>query len=94
MSSDPSTPSKAQANLWRPRLRLAHLPTPFEPAPRLSKALGGVEIWIKRDDCTGLATGGNKARKLEFLLGDAIAKGSDTLLTRGALQSNHVRQAE
>lgn len=74
-----------------PRVRLAHLPTPLEPAPRLSEALG-VEIWIKRDDCTGLAGGGNKTRKLEFLLGEALARGADTLVTQGAVQSNHVRQ--
>ena len=74
-----------------PRVRLAHLPTPLEPAPRLSEALG-VEIWIKRDDCTGLAGGGNKTRKLEFLLGDAFEQGADTLVTQGAVQSNHVRQ--
>lgn len=74
-----------------PRVRLAHLPTPLEPLPRLSEELG-FEIWIKRDDCTGLAGGGNKTRKLEFLLGDAFEQGADTLVTQGAVQSNHVRQ--
>jgi len=74
-----------------PRVRLAHLPTPLEPLPRLSEELG-VELWIKRDDCTGLAGGGNKTRKLEFLLGEAFAQGADTLVTQGAVQSNHVRQ--
>jgi L-cysteate sulfo-lyase len=74
-----------------PRVRLAHLPTPFEPLPRLSEDLG-VELWIKRDDCTGLAGGGNKTRKLEFLLGEAMAQDADTLVTQGAVQSNHVRQ--
>jgi L-cysteate sulfo-lyase len=74
-----------------PRVRLAHLPTPLELAPRLSEALE-VEIWIKRDDCTGLAGGGNKTRKLEFLLGEALAHDADTLVTQGAVQSNHVRQ--
>lgn len=74
-----------------PRVRLAHLPTPLEPLPRLSEALG-VELWIKRDDCTGLAGGGNKTRKLEFLLGEAMELGADTLVTQGAVQSNHVRQ--
>jgi L-cysteate sulfo-lyase len=74
-----------------PRIRLAHLPTPLEPLPRLSEALG-VELWVKRDDCTGLAGGGNKTRKLEFLLGDAFEQGADTLVTQGAVQSNHVRQ--
>ena len=75
-----------------PRVRLAHLPTPFEPLERLSKHLGGPRLWIKRDDCTGLATGGNKTRKLEFLMGDALAQGADTIITQGATQSNHARQ--
>ncbi|MBV9045882.1 MAG: D-cysteine desulfhydrase [Alphaproteobacteria bacterium] len=75
-----------------PRVRLAHLPTPLEPLDRLSKHLGGPRLWIKRDDCTGLSTGGNKTRKLEFLMGDALAKGADTVITQGATQSNHARQ--
>jgi L-cysteate sulfo-lyase len=75
-----------------PRYRLGHFPTPLERLDRLSEALGGPEIWIKRDDCTGLASGGNKTRKLEFLVADAIAQGADTLVTQGATQSNHVRQ--
>ena len=75
-----------------PRFPCAHLPTPLEPLKRLSAHLGGANLWIKRDDCTGLATGGNKARKLEYLIGDAVAQGADTVLTHGALQSNHVRQ--
>ena len=75
-----------------PRFRCAHLPTPLEPLERLSAHLGGANLWIKRDDCTGLATGGNKARKLEFLIGAALAEGADTVVTHGALQSNHVRQ--
>lgn len=74
-----------------PRVDLSHAPTPLEPLDRLRKALGGPRLWIKRDDCTGLAQGGNKARKLEFLVADALAKGSDTLITPGAVQSNHVR---
>lgn len=74
-----------------PRVRLAHLPTPLEPLPRLSETLG-VDLWIKRDDCTGLAGGGNKTRKLEFLLGAAFEAEADTLVTQGAVQSNHVRQ--
>jgi L-cysteate sulfo-lyase len=74
-----------------PRVRLAHLPTPLERLPRLSDKLG-VEVWIKRDDCTGFAGGGNKTRKLEFLLGRALELGADTLITQGAVQSNHVRQ--
>jgi len=75
-----------------PRFRCAHLPTPLEPLQRLSAHLGGANLWLKRDDCTGLATGGNKARKLEFLIGEARAQGADTVVTHGALQSNHVRQ--
>jgi len=73
------------------RIRLAHLPTPLEPLPRLSEELG-LDLWIKRDDCTGLAGGGNKTRKLEFLLGAAFEQEADTLVTQGAVQSNHVRQ--
>src|SRR5258708_662180 len=61
------------------------------PLPRLSRELGGPEIWIKRDDLLGLAGGGNKTRKLEFLVADAMAKGFDTLVTTGAIQSNHCR---
>ncbi len=76
-----------------PRVGLAHLPTPFEPLNALSEHLGGPKIWAKRDDCTGLAGGGNKTRKLEFLIGDALSKGADTIVTVGATQSNHVRQS-
>ena len=75
-----------------PRVSLAHLPTPLELLPRLSAELGGPQIWVKRDDCTGLATGGNKTRKLEYSLAAAIEAGADTIVTVGALQSNHVRQ--
>ncbi|MFN3724354.1 MAG: D-cysteine desulfhydrase [Paracoccaceae bacterium] len=75
-----------------PRYRLGHFPTPLERLDRLTAALGGPEIWIKRDDCTGLASGGNKTRKLEFLVAEALAQGADTLVTQGATQSNHVRQ--
>ena len=74
------------------RVSIAHLPTPLEPLPRLTAQLGGPELWIKRDDQTGLATGGNKARKLEYLVADALAQGADTLITAGAAQSNHARQ--
>lgn len=74
------------------RVRLIHAPTPLEPMERLSSLLGGPRIWIKRDDCTGLSTGGNKARKLEFLLADAVKEGADTIVTAGATQSNHARQ--
>ncbi len=75
-----------------PRLHVAHLPTPLERLDRLSAALGGPEIWIKRDDCTGLSTGGNKTRKLEFLMAEAQEQGADIVLTQGATQSNHARQ--
>jgi D-cysteine desulfhydrase family pyridoxal phosphate-dependent enzyme len=73
-------------------VRLAHLPTPIEPLPNLSRYLGGPELWIKRDDQTGLATGGNKARKLEFLIAQALEAGADTVVTAGSTQSNHARQ--
>lgn len=75
-----------------PRRRLAFLPTPLTELPRLSKLLGGPRILVKRDDQTGLAFGGNKTRKLEFLLGEALAAGADCLITGGAAQSNHCRQ--
>ena len=75
-----------------PRVFLAHLPTPLEKLDRLSRELGGPELWIKRDDCTGLSTGGNKTRKLEFLMAEAQAQGADTVITQGATQSNHARQ--
>ncbi len=75
-----------------PRISLGHFPTPLEPLDNLSKLLGGPKIWIKRDDATGLATGGNKTRKLEFLLADALQKKADVVITQGATQSNHVRQ--
>ncbi|MGH7154904.1 MAG: D-cysteine desulfhydrase [Acetobacteraceae bacterium] len=75
-----------------PRVRLFPTPTPLEPLPNLTRHLGGPQLWIKRDDCTVVATGGNKIRKLEFLAGDAKAQGADHLVTQGAVQSNHVRQ--
>ncbi|PLM80122.1 D-cysteine desulfhydrase, partial [Klebsiella pneumoniae] len=79
-------------NLTRfPRLELIGAPTPLEYLPRLSDHLGR-EIFIKRDDTTPLAMGGNKLRKLEFLAADALREGADTLITAGAIQSNHVRQ--
>ena len=74
------------------RVSIAHLPTPLEPLSQLSRLLNGLELWIKRDDQTGLATGGNKTRKLEFLVAEALAAGADTLITGGAAQSNHSRQ--
>ena len=75
-----------------PQLHFAHLPTPIEALPRLSAHLGGPQILVKRDDQTGLAFGGNKTRKLEFLVAEALEKGAETLITGGALQSNHCRQ--
>jgi D-cysteine desulfhydrase len=75
-----------------PRVAIAHLPTPLEPLPRLTNHLDGPELWVKRDDQTGLATGGNKTRKLEFLVAEALAQAADTLITCGAAQSNHARQ--
>jgi L-cysteate sulfo-lyase len=75
-----------------PRLRITHGPTPLEPMKRLSEALGGPNLWIKRDDCTGLASGGNKTRKLEYLMAEALQQGADTVITQGATQSNHARQ--
>lgn len=73
------------------RLPLAHLPTPVEPLDRLSDWLGGPRVLVKRDDQTGLALGGNKARKLEFLCAEALERGCDTLVTGGGAQSNHAR---
>ncbi|HUV20330.1 MAG TPA: D-cysteine desulfhydrase [Gammaproteobacteria bacterium] len=74
------------------RFHFAHLPTPLEPMPRLSEYLEGPNLWIKRDDCTGLSSGGNKTRKLEFLMADAAERGADCVITPGATQSNHARQ--
>jgi D-cysteine desulfhydrase family pyridoxal phosphate-dependent enzyme len=74
------------------RLHFAHLPTPIEEMPRLSEALGGPRLLIKRDDQTGLAFGGNKTRKLEFLVAEAREQGAKTLISGGAMQSNHCRQ--
>ncbi len=74
------------------RVTLCHRPTPLEPLKRLSEYLGGPQLIMKRDDCTGLAGGGNKTRKLEFLIADALAQGADTVITTGGLQSNHARQ--
>ena len=75
-----------------PRVRITHGPTPLEFMPRLTEALGGPNLYIKRDDCTGLGTGGNKTRKLEFLMADALKHQADTIITQGATQSNHARQ--
>lgn len=75
-----------------PRIRFAHLPTPVEELPRLSRFLNGPRLLVKRDDQTGLALGGNKTRKLEYLLAEAQSNGARTLITVGAIQSNHCRQ--
>jgi L-cysteate sulfo-lyase len=75
-----------------PRLRIGHFPTPLEPMDNLTRLLGGPRLWIKRDDCTGLSTGGNKTRKLEFLLAEAQALKTDVVITQGATQSHHARQ--
>ena len=74
------------------RIYFAHLPTPIEELPRLSKFLGGPRLLVKRDDQTGLAFGGNKTRKLEFLVAEAQAQGAKMLISAGAIQSNHCRQ--
>ena len=74
------------------RVSLGHFPTPLHALPRLSEKLGGPRLFVKRDDQTGLATGGNKTRKLEFLVADALDRHMDTLITAGAPQSNHARQ--
>src|SRR5262249_32569707 len=75
-----------------PRFSLVQAVTPLEPLARLQKFLGGPRLYIKRDDCTGLALGGNKTRKLEFLIGEALKTGATAIVSEGGLQSNHVRQ--
>jgi len=75
-----------------PRYPLVHGATPLEPLERLRQHLGGPRLYIKRDDCTGLALGGNKTRKLEFLIGEALKTGATAVVSEGGLQSNHVRQ--
>lgn len=76
----------------RPRVSLANLPTPLERCPGLTRHLGGPEIWMKRDDLTGLATGGNKTRMFEYVLGEVIESGADTVIAGAAVQSNYCRQ--
>ena len=78
--------------LSHPKIQLGHWPTPLEPMLRINKMHKGPELWVKRDDCTGLAFGGNKTRKLEYLLADAQLREATTLLTAGGVQSNHARQ--
>ncbi|MEO0424974.1 MAG: D-cysteine desulfhydrase family protein [Pseudomonadota bacterium] len=75
-----------------PRTHLALLPTPIQALPNFGRSLGGPTLWMKRDDLSGLEGGGNKTRKLEYLVGDALAQGADMLVTVGAIQSNHTRQ--
>src|SRR5512137_2381198 len=75
-----------------PHIQLAHLPTPIENLSKLTARLGGPNLYVKRDDLTGLAFGGNKTRKLEYLLAEAQANGARTVVTAGAVQSNHCRQ--
>src|ERR1700727_3422387 len=74
-----------------PKTQLRDGPSPIVALPRLSQHLGGAEIYVKRDDLTGLGGGGNKLRKLEFLIGEALSQGCDTFITTGGLQSNHAR---
>jgi len=87
-----ATTDRLQSPPGLPRKRLALLPTPLHRLHNLSEHLGGMDLWMKRDDLTGLAGGGNKTRKLEFIVGDALEQGADTLVTVGAIQSNHTRQ--
>jgi 1-aminocyclopropane-1-carboxylate deaminase len=91
MTVAPSPSSLQRLRQW-PRTSLASLPTPLHPLRRLSAELGGPEIWIKRDDLTGLVGGGNKTRKLEFVIADALRANATVLVTVGAIQSNHTRQ--
>lgn len=93
LSTQTLTPSDLRAAVARlPRFPLAHLPTPLEHAARFSKALGGPQIYIKRDDCTGLAFGGNKTRHNEFLIADALRQGADIIVWGAGVQSNNCRQ--
>ncbi len=87
------TPNELRDRLaCRPRVKLAHLPTPLDHAPRISQALGGPDIWVKRDDMTGLAFGGNKTRQLEFVFADMLNQGADVLVAGAYTQSNWCRQ--
>ncbi len=87
-----STDDLAQRLERIPRVGLAHLPTPLEPLPRLTAHLGGPRLWVKREDCSGLGFGGNKLRKLDYVLSQALAQGADTLVSGGVAQSNSQRQ--
>src|SRR4051812_49564283 len=75
-----------------PRLGLATLPTPLEPMKRLTAHLGGPRLWVKREDATGLGFGGNKLRKLDYVLHEALSRGADTIVSGGVVQSNSQRQ--
>ena len=86
---DPPNPWEALARL--PRQTLAHFPTPLSPMRRLSRAIGGLDIWFKRDDLISFGLGGNKVRGLELLVADAMAQGAEVFVTGAAVQSNHVR---
>lgn len=94
MPSPVLTPAEVRAAVGKlPRARLAHLPTPLEEAPRFAAKIGGgVRVFVKRDDCTGLLLGGNKARHNEFLLGDAVDQGCDMVVWGAGVQSNNCRQ--
>ena len=94
MSLPVLTPAELRGRVDRvPRVRLAHLPTPLDDAPHFSREIGGgVRVLIKRDDCTGLLMGGNKARHNEFLLGDAVDRGCDLVVWGAGVQSNNCRQ--
>jgi L-cysteate sulfo-lyase len=81
---------RSRLEAW-PRLHFASYPTPLEPLPNLTRHLAGPQLWIKRDDGIGLGMGGNKARKLEYLIAEAVEKGKDKVVTYGGLQSNHAR---
>lgn len=90
---EPSRTADFEARLGRfPRHGLAHLPTPLEPLPRLTTALGGPRLWVKREDCTGLGFGGNKLRKLDYVVQVALDQGADSLVSGGVVQSNSQRQ--
>ena len=93
MPSPNLTPDQLRQTIARlPRVRLAHLPTPLEEAPRFAQRIGGPPIYVKRDDCTGMAMGGNKTRHNEFLLADAVKQGADMLVWGAGVQSNNCRQ--
>src|SRR5215510_8179128 len=89
----PEERSTLSAKLSRyPRLGLAHLPTPLEPMKRLTDHLGGPRLWVKHEDATGIGFGGNKLRKLDYVLHDAVVNGADTIVSGGVVQSNSQRQ--